>query len=134
MINHREINFFFRYYLSSTGCLYLSIYVSIYVIAIVATPFNPQLRNFNTTFLIWLSKNVFLKFLEIVFYRVYALFYISLRFICNWRGIMQKPMEIGLNFFAHKLAGTRQKFVVNFFAQKCPHFVWLFVFQIVSLV
>ena len=46
LFNHRVSFFFFRYYLSSAGYLYLSMYVSVYVFAIVATPFNPQLQNF----------------------------------------------------------------------------------------
>ena len=53
----------FIYNLSSAGCLYLCIYVDMYVFAVVATPFDLQLRNFGTTFLVWLSKNVFSNFM-----------------------------------------------------------------------
>ena len=42
-------------------CIYVGIYVCMYVVAIVATPFQPQMRNFVTTFLIWLPKNGFLN-------------------------------------------------------------------------
>ena len=48
-------------------------YLCMYVIAIVATPFNLQLRNFGTTFLMVLSKKVFLKFLKKEICRVIAL-------------------------------------------------------------
>ena len=89
-INHRE-NFFFKYYLSSAGCLYLCMYLSIYVIAIVATPFNLQLWNFGTTLLTGLPKNGFLKFLKICFFaELSPFFYISLRFLCNFEEQLRK--------------------------------------------
>ena len=65
--------------------MFVSIYVSMSFIAIVATPFNPQLRNFGTTFLMWLSKNGFLKFLKNCFFpELLPFFYISLRFLCKF--------------------------------------------------
>jgi len=69
--------FFFRYYLSSAGCLYLSMYVDMYVCVffIVATPFNLQLWNFGITFLMWLSKTVFFSICwKIVFLQSYCPF------------------------------------------------------------
>ena len=79
IVNHRKnllCPLDFRYYLSSAGCLYLCMYLCIYVIAIVATLFNLELWNFGTTFLLWLSKNCFPKFLKHFWfiYRAIALF------------------------------------------------------------
>ena len=51
VINHREKIFFFRYYLSSAVCVYVYMYVAMYVFAITATPFNLELSNFGITFL-----------------------------------------------------------------------------------
>ena len=80
-------NFFFRYYLSSAGCLYVSMYVS----AVVATPFNLELWNYGTTFLMGLPKKVFLKFLKNCFFaELSPFFYISLRFLCNFEEQLRK--------------------------------------------
>ena len=136
-INHRKnllCPLDFTYYLSSAGCLY----VCIYVIAILATPFNPQLRNFGTTFLMWLSKNVFLHFWKTVrSFQNYCPFYIFiLRFLCTLkRNYAKTNGDSNEILFTHKLAGSMHTFAGNIFVQKCPDFcVWLFVFQIVSLV
>ena len=59
-------------------------YVSIYVIAIVATPFNLQLWNFGTTFLMGLPKKGFLKFLKNIFLELLPSFCISLRLLCKF--------------------------------------------------
>ena len=65
-------NFFFRYYLSSAG--YVCMYVCMCVFAITATPFNLELSNFGLAFLMWISKNGFLKILNIAFCWVIAPF------------------------------------------------------------
>ena len=66
-------------------------YISMYVISIVATPFTLQLRNFGTTFLMGLSKNGFLKFLKNCFFaELLPLLYISLRFLCNFEEELHK--------------------------------------------
>ena len=63
---------------------YACLYVFMYVFSIVATPLNMQHRNFAITFLNWLSKNGFLKFLKKNFCaELSPFFYISLRFICK---------------------------------------------------
>ena len=99
-INHREKSFFKYYQVRQDVCMYVCIYLSMYVIAIVATPFNLQLWNFGTTFLMWLSKNRFLKFLKNCFFaELLPFLYISLRFLCNFE---EEPMEIGMKFFLHK--------------------------------
>ena len=78
IINHRKnllCPLEFRFYLSSAGCLYVCIYLSMYVISIVATPLKVALGNFGITFLIGLSKKGFLNFLKKLFFcRVIALF------------------------------------------------------------
>ena len=51
---------FFRYYLSSAACVYVCVCVCVF--AITATPLHLELSNFGITFLIWISKNSFLKF------------------------------------------------------------------------
>ena len=69
VINHRE-KIFFRYYLSSAVC----VCVCMYVFAITATPFNLELSNLAITFLMWISKNDFLKFLKNCFLQSYCPF------------------------------------------------------------
>ena len=76
-------NNFFRFY-GSVG----SLYVCVYVFAIVATPLHPQFRNFGTTFLMWLSKSgFFFQFFEkllLVFAELMPFFYFSWRFHCRF--------------------------------------------------
>ena len=85
-------NFFFRY----TCITWVRqdvwiIYATIYVIAIVATPFNLQLPNFGTTLLMWLSKNSFLKCLKYCFFcRVIALFLYFFKILCNFEEALRK--------------------------------------------
>ena len=75
-INHRKnllCSLDFRHYLISTGCLYLSMYVCMWVIAIVATTFNLQLWNVGIIFIMWISKNCFSNFWKIDFSWVIAI-------------------------------------------------------------
>ena len=60
--NHSDI--FFWYYQSSAGCLYVCMYVGMYIISIVANLFNLQLWNYGIVFQMWLSKNFCLKTFE----------------------------------------------------------------------
>ena len=74
--------------------MYLSIYLSMYVLAIVATPFNLQLWNFGTTLLTGPPKKGFLKFLKNCFFaELSPFFYISLRFICNFEEQLRKKQK-----------------------------------------
>ena len=85
----RNFFFFFRYNLSSVVCV--CVYVCMYVFANTATPFNLELSNFGITFLMWISKNGFLKFLKNCFFaEVSPFFYISLRFLCNFEEQLRK--------------------------------------------
>ena len=60
-----------------------------YVFAITATLFNLELSNFGITFLMWISKNGFLKFKKNYFCaELLPFFYISLRFLCSKRSPM----------------------------------------------
>ena len=110
------------------------LYVFMYVIVIVATPFNLQLENFGITFLMWLSNAVFLKFLKKCL-QSYCLFHFFYKFsLLIWRAIPQKPKEAGvLILFANKLIDQVQKFKGKMFAKNWPgFFLCLFDFQIVS--
>ena len=84
LINHRVLPKF--------GRMFVSVYLCIYVIAIVATPFNSQLWNFGTTFLMWLSKNSFLKCLKKIpewfpfFYNSLIFLYAFERQLCKKQG------------------------------------------------
>ena len=79
--------FFFRYYLISVAC----VCVCMCVFAITATPFNLELSNFGITFLMWISKNGFLKFSKNWFFaELSPFFYISLRFLCNFEEQLRK--------------------------------------------
>ena len=71
--------------------MFVCMYVCIYVSVIVATPFNLELWNYGTTFLIGLPKNGFLKFLKKSFFaELSPFFYISLRFLCNFEEQLRK--------------------------------------------
>ena len=81
-VNHREKKFFL-------GITYIRRFVCIYVCmcvhSITATPFNLELWNFGIWFLVWSSKNGFLKFLKKYFFpELLPFFYFSLRFLCNF--------------------------------------------------
>ena len=90
-INHREKKIFFRYYLSSAVCVCVCVCVCVYVFAITATTFNIELSNFGITFLMWISKNGFLKFSKNCFFaELSPFFYISLRFLCNFEEQLRK--------------------------------------------
>ena len=66
---------FFKKTLPKFGRMFVSMYLSMYVFLIAATPFNLQLSNFGITFLMWLSKTSFFKLLKKCFFsRVIALF------------------------------------------------------------
>ena len=87
---------------------------SMFVFAIIATPFNLALSNFGITFIIWLSKNCFLILKKNC--RVIALFYNSLRFLSKSKEQLCKKItkknkggKIGI-LFTNKLIGKRQKF------------------------
>ena len=81
--------FFFRYYLSSAICVF--VYVCVCVFAITATPFNLELSNFGITFLMWICKNGFLKFLKNCFFpELLPFFYFSLRFLCKFEELLRK--------------------------------------------
>ena len=59
--------------------------VCVCVSATTATPFNLEVWNFGIAFIMWISKNGFLKFLKKYFYaELLPFFYISLRFLCNF--------------------------------------------------
>ena len=68
--------FFYRYYLGSAVCG--CVCVCMYVFAITATPFKLELSNFGITFLMWISKNGFLKFSKKCFLQSYRPFSIFL--------------------------------------------------------
>ena len=72
-------------------CVFVCMCVFMCFFAVTATPFNLELSNFGIPFLMWISKNFFLKFLKNCFFaELSPFFYISLRFLCNFEEQLRK--------------------------------------------
>ena len=93
IINHLKI-----------GMMFVSMYLSIYIFAIVTTPLNPQLRNFGTTFLMWLFKKDSQAFWKKCFFQSYWPFSIFFKdFSVNFKINYGKAI-----LFSTKIIGQRQ--------------------------
>ena len=70
---------FGRMYVGLCGCVCMCVFT------ITGTLFSLEISNFGITFIMWISKNSFLKFLKNCFYAELLLFInISLKFLCNF--------------------------------------------------
>ena len=75
----------------SVGYLSVCLFICMFVLSIVATPFNPQLCSFGITFLMWMILDIFFQIFEKLFFpELLPIFYISLRFICTFEEQLRK--------------------------------------------
>ena len=122
---------FFTYYLSSAGCLYVSIYVCQCDCSHTVQSTASKLWHniYHGTVYKWASQ----IFEKMFFAELFPFSIFLSDFSVNLKTNYAKTREGRIEFFVHKSRGAIQKFTGFFFAQKRPGFLLcLFDFQIVQ--